>query len=519
MKNESSFIPVRRSLADLIGQDALDTIASARSLLSGEKKSVLMRRGTKKIEFYPRRFQERLRALLPQVGSRVSKPFQTSAAGATSKAFKTSFDRDRAPLSCLGYYRIGQDGRLYLISKSEHYHASLGHLFPGYELLDVARSLGVDNVTHNNTRGHITRVLEEALILTGNGLDPGDDKGLSKVLRSKSRRVLNGVLNLETGSLAAEAAIKMMLLPFHDVQGKGEREDCQGKIPVFVVMGDEHGKKTGNYHGTCMVAQILRGMWPPLARCLEKSGALECVAVRPNDTEGLEEVFRRYTCGKYRIAGFLHEIVMMNYGALTLEKAFLQRAYALCRRHNVPVFVDEIQTGIWCPDSFLFREYGLKPSFVAVGKGFPGGETPASRLLFSSPYDSLPQFGALVTNGQEEVASLAYLITMEWVRENGTVLREVGECYSGRVGELAAKRSDVVERVDGLRHMTSIFFHAMEHAKAFVSELRRDGLDVSVQSYKSDCPPSVLTKLPLIMGVEEVSWIVERMERALCRIR
>ena len=51
----------------------------------------------------------------------------------------------------------------------------------------------------------------------------------------------------------------------------------------------------------------------------------------------------------------------------------------------------------------------------AVGKGFPGGEYPASRILFNDRMDDhLPQFGALVTNGQEELASLAYLITMRW---------------------------------------------------------------------------------------------------------
>ena len=34
---------------------------------------------------------------------------------------------------------------------------------------------------------------------------------------------------------------------------------------------------------------------------------------------------------------------------------------------------------------------------------------PASKILTSAAFDSLSQFGALVTNGQEELASLAYL--------------------------------------------------------------------------------------------------------------
>ena len=49
-------------------------------------------------------------------------------------------------------------------ASGEHYHVPLGHEFPGFALLDVARTLGISNATHNNTRGHITRRLEEALV-------------------------------------------------------------------------------------------------------------------------------------------------------------------------------------------------------------------------------------------------------------------------------------------------------------------------------------------------------------------
>lgn len=60
--------------------------------------------------------------------------------------------------------RVGEDGKLYLIGKSEHYHASLGHRFNGYRLIDNARKLGIVNATHNNTRGYITRLMEREVI-------------------------------------------------------------------------------------------------------------------------------------------------------------------------------------------------------------------------------------------------------------------------------------------------------------------------------------------------------------------
>ena len=105
------------------------------------------------------------------------------------------------------------------------------------------------------------------------------------------------------------------------------------------------------------------------------------------------------------LAGFCHEIIMMNYGAIRLEEAYLQAAYRLCRGSDTPVLCDEIQSCAWYEGLFLFRQYGLAPDFVSVGKGFPGGVYPASRLLLSGAFDALSQFGALVTNGQEELAS------------------------------------------------------------------------------------------------------------------
>jgi len=88
-----------------------------------------------------------------------------------------------------------------LAAKSEHYHTPLGHNFPGYRLIDNARALGITNATHNNTRGYITRLLEQELVRTINGLRPEETDALDAALASQEPHVLNRVINLETGSL------------------------------------------------------------------------------------------------------------------------------------------------------------------------------------------------------------------------------------------------------------------------------------------------------------------------------
>jgi len=206
---------------------------------------------------------------------------------------------------------------------------------------------------------------------------------------------------------------------------------------------------------------------------------------------------------------------MMNYGGRRLTPEFLQYAHSLCRQHDVPTVVDEIQSCMWAKQLYLFREYRLKPTFVAIGKGFPGGEYPASRILFSSVMDTMPQFGALVTNGQEELAALAYLVTMEWAQVNCEVTAELGLYFEKRIRKLASEFPSLITDVDGWRHMSTICFADLKIAGAFVAELRRRGLDISAQTYKADCPPVVLTKIPLTADCPVIDYIVDTMRDAL----
>ena len=503
------------SLANIAGEDYVTAVCQARAALSGESTAALLDEGRKSVAAYPADFHERLLARLPQVGQTVCPGLERGATGATSRAFAAATHRDNAPLTGYGFYRVGEDGRVSFLTKSEHYHTPLGHAFPGYQLLETARHLGIPNATHNNTRGHLTRLLEEELVRAAHGLAPDDAAGFQAVMADESLNSLNRVLNLETGSLAVEAGLKTMLARFYRVEEDAPAPVHEGRIPVFLVMGNDEGGLLGNYHGTTVLTQILRGMWPELAQTMTEHEMLRVCPLRPNRIEDVEAAFEQYARPPYRIAGFFHEIVMMNYGAVLLTPEFLHRAYALCAEHEVPTLVDEIQSCLWAPGLFQFREYGLRPSMVALGKGFPGGEYPASRLLFSAGLDTLPQFGALVTNGQEELASLAYLITMRWALENVAAITRIGDEYEGRLRELAARHPDTVAGINGRRHLAGIAFHDLQQARAFTAALNAAGFDISVQTYKSQCPPAALTKLPLTACSAVVDFVIERMAEAL----
>jgi len=498
-----AFLDVRRSLADVVGPAYVAGVCRARAVLTGEDEATLRFLGTAPVDFWPLTLQGRLRELLPRVGQRVCEPLAGSAPGGTTRGFAAVTRVAAAPLSGFGWYRIGEDGRLFVISKSEHYHASLGHSFPGYGLIDRARALGIPNATHNNTRGHITRTLETALLAAANA---GGGGGLDRVL------------NLETGSLALEAALKLVLARFYAHDGAGAAPVYAGRMPVLLVVGDDEGGLAANYHGTTVLTQMMRGLWPGLGAGAERAGLFRVRAVRPNRIEDLEEALRDEDRGGRKAAAFFHEIVMMNYGARRLTPEYLRRAYELCCERDVVTVVDEIQSCAWYAGGFLFRHWGLEPDMVALGKGFPGGEYPASRLLFRSRFDTLPQFAALVTNGQEELSSLAYLVTMAWSAANGGAVARYGNQLERGLRQVAGAFPRFLEGVDGCGHLLGLRFRDVGCGRAFAEAMNQAGYDLSVQTYKASCPPVALCKLPLIADEALIEAFAAACRDALARI-
>ena len=251
---------------------------------------------------------------------------------------------------------MGEDGRLYLITKSEHYHARWATT-PRLSLVAKKHRarLGITNATHNNTRGHITRLLDASWYAWQTACPRGDQAALDHcICASDAPHVLNRITNLETGSLAVEAALKAMLCRFYRPEDHLPMPKFADRTPVFLVVADQEGGRKANYHGTTVMTQIMRDMWPELGAKLAENGAYIVRPVKINDIADFEATLTQWDVAPYKVAGFFHEIVLMNYGALRLLPEYLRAAYDLCHRHDVPILVDEIQSCMWSPSFSCF---------------------------------------------------------------------------------------------------------------------------------------------------------------------
>jgi ornithine--oxo-acid transaminase len=83
-------------------------------------------------------------------------------------------------------------------------------------------------------------------------------------------------------------------------------------------------------------------------------------------------------------AAIILEPIQGEAGVVVPAEDYLTRVYELCKKYNVLLICDEIQTGIGRTGRMLCSEWsGIKPDLVTLGKAISGGMYPVSCVLGS----------------------------------------------------------------------------------------------------------------------------------------
>lgn len=382
-----------------------------------------------------------------------------------------------------GLFYLTEQRRLMLDCTSGHYQMPWG--YSHRELCDAAAEAMLEGVVwdnHSNIPQTPVKRLARRLLEVVN--KPEDRDPIDKCL-----------IGVATGTSAAAAALKMQL-------AKYMRDRRDAGTPAVIVID-------GNYHGTDMFTQYLRGMWTEFVT------NLEVVAVQPNDIAELQTAFNR--CGK-RVAGFWCEPVMMNREAILVEPAYLKRARELCSDVGAAMCIDEIQTGFWQPTVLSSRAFDFTPDMVVVGKGMTAGFHPLSALLFRSEYDILAQYDALNTNGGAALASYIGLCCLDMVEGASDQISLLGERIMEGLRSLASEFGDILEGVRGQRYLAGLKFRDREQALAFHKQAVAAGLWIRAHAYHPG-HSTVLTKLGLLADESVIDFMTARLRGLLAEMR
>ena len=224
------------------------------------------------------------------------------------------------------------------------------------------------------------------------------------------------------------------------------------------------------------------------------------------DTAALEAAITPET------AAFLVEPVQGEAGIIVPPEGYLTEVLRICRKHNVLMIVDEVQTGLGRTGKVLaIHHEGIKPDGIILGKALGGGLLPVSAFCAKEsvmgvfkPGDHGSTFGGNALGAAVGLESLNVLMD-ENLAERAAVM---GDYLLKR---LRAISSPMIVDVRGKGLLIGLEIDTQRaSARQFVETLLKHGvLSKDTHGTVARFAP------PLIVDREQLDWGVERIRNAL----
>ncbi|MGD8534135.1 MAG: ornithine--oxo-acid transaminase, partial [Gammaproteobacteria bacterium] len=238
-----------------------------------------------------------------------------------------------------GAFVWDDQGNRYLDMMSAYSAVSHGHAHPRLvkKLIEQAGTLSIVSRAFHTDR--LAPLLKKACELSG----------------------LDAALPMNTGAEAVETAMKAARKWAYEIKGvapdRAEIVACEGNFHgrtiAIVGMSSEHQYRDGF------------GPFP---------GGLKLTSF--GDADALERTITPDT------AAFLVEPIQGEGGIVIPPEGYLTRCAEICRRHNVLLICDEVQTGLGRTGKmFAFQHENIAPDGLILGKALGGGILPVSMFL------------------------------------------------------------------------------------------------------------------------------------------
>ncbi len=256
----------------------------------------------------------------------------------------------------------------------------------GNVFIDFLAGAGVLSLGHNHPE--VVHAAAEQLHVLTHGLDfptPAKrefiDAQLSMLpsgLRSRMRMHFCG----PTGANAVDAAVKLC----KTATGRGDLVSFQGGF---------HGSSHAAMALTGLVAQkrpIANGVpgvhFFPYSYCARCPVGLSRDTCETNCVGLLERSLRDPNGGIPLPAAVLMEIVQGEGGVIPADRDFVRRVRALTAELDIPLVVDEVQTGCGRTGTwFAFEQYDIEPDVIVASKALSGMGLPVAVIFYDQRLD------------------------------------------------------------------------------------------------------------------------------------
>lgn len=289
----------------------------------------------------------------------------------------------------------------------------------GKEFLDFTSGLAVTNLGHvpAKVKQKLVDQLDQLWHVSNLFHIPNQEK-LAGLLTANS--CADAVFLCNSGAEANEAAMKLARRYYQKVRGENRFE-----IITF----------NQSFHGRTLATLTATG------QDKVKEGFLPLpegfVHAPYNDLAALEALITEQTCA------IMLEMVQAEGGVILADPAFVQGVAALCKKYDVLMIVDEVQTGMGRTGKlFAYEHYGIEPDIFTLAKGLGSGFPIGAMLGKAKLREAFSAGSHGTTFGGTPIATSAAIATVEQLIEEKLPAR-VAEMGDYALKQLRAQLDDV----------------------------------------------------------------------------
>ncbi|HIB47772.1 MAG TPA: ornithine--oxo-acid transaminase [Flavobacteriaceae bacterium] len=322
------------------------------------------------------------------------------------------------------------------------------------------------------------------------------------------------LLPMNTGAEAVETALKICRRWAYEVKGIPENE-----ADIVVCENNFHGRTT----------TIISFSNDPVARDNFGPYTKGFIKIEYDNLSALEKTLEN----NKNIAGFLVEPIQGEAGVYVPSEGYLEKAKALCEKHNVLFIADEVQTGIArtgrllatcgncnCENKDCSGKPEVKPDILILGKALSGGAYPVSAVLANDPIMKVITPGSHgSTFGGNPIAAAVAMAALEVVREERLAENAfaLGELFREKMNDYI-ETSTICKLVRGKGLLNAIVINDSEDSDTawnICLRLRDNGLLAKPThgNIIRFAPPLVMTEAQLLACVSIITETLKEFEK------
>ena len=207
------------------------------------------------------------------------------------------------------------------------------------------------------------------------------------------------------------------------------------------------------------------------------------------------------------VCAVMIEFVQGEGGVIPLDKEFVDTIFEECRKRDILVIADEVQTGVGRTGKFLASEnYGVKPDVTTLAKGLAGGVPIGVCLAAESCCDVLSAGTHGSTFGGNPISCAGATAVIERLSDEGFMkeIAEKGEYFRKKLLEIPE-----VEGVDGLGLMIGVRLKTKKAADICKTCLDNGLMILTAKTKLRFLPPLTITYEEIDKGMEILRKVLE----------